>query len=158
MNIEQNTIDFFKWLPSWSRDKNVMALQHWSNNTLDRTISPIKIEAIFSLRNFTSGAPKSWNQYGRGIEKIVWQLFPCTVPKIFEAVTDYLNDVGKNACLFMDWSENSKDCDERTWIFRRTIWRFWNISGRSICKTTSRNDAEITVNILFSISHWYTHK
>ncbi len=32
-------------------------------------ISPIKIEAIFSLRNFTSGAPKLWNQYGRGIEK-----------------------------------------------------------------------------------------
>ncbi len=73
-----------------------------TDNTLDRTISPIKIEAIFSLRNFTSGAPKSLNQYGRGIEKIVLQLFPCTVPKIFEAVTDYLNDVGKSACLFMD--------------------------------------------------------
>ena len=70
---------------------------HWSNNTLDRTISPIKIEAIFSLR-----------------KKIVWQLFPYTVPKIFEAVTDYLNDVGKNACLFMDWSKNSNDCDELT--------------------------------------------
>ena len=44
---------------------------HWSNSRLDRAISPIKSEANFNLRTFTSGAPKAWNQYGRSIENVV---------------------------------------------------------------------------------------